>query len=326
MKISQIKKKYFNFLNIGTNYSYKKIKCEICGSKKSTVIQEKISWGNEKFGNLPIVCCDYCGFLFQNPRFEKKFYKKFYREYYRKKIYSDKIPSKSFLQDQLNRGINIHKYLLKNYKIPKKGKFLDVGCSTGLMMKPFLKNGWDCYGNDPDEPYVKFGQDKLKLPIEYIDAEEMNYKKNFFDLILIAGSLEHCFDPNVVMEKCSQFAKKNSLLILEARGEPRSVSKYYFNHNHHRYFSLNSLELIMIKYGWEPIETTMYPISGPTREGGIWCIGRFKKKTLNKKFLELIKKGKKETFKTIVSKFNYYNYLNKDLNPFRGDYRNYKKK
>ena len=120
--------------------------------------------------------------------------------------------------------------------------------------------------------------------------------------------------------------KKNSLLVLEARGEPRSISKYYFNHNHHRYFSLNSLELIMIKYGWEPLETTMFPISGPTREGGIWCIGKFKKKIPNKKFLELIKLGKRETIKSMISKLKYYDKINEDINPFRGDYRNKKKK
>ena len=60
--------------------------------------------------------------------------------------------------------------------------------------------------------------------------------------------------------------------------------KAYFNHNHHRYFTLNSLELIMIKHGWKPFLSTMYPISGPTREGGIWCLGKFEEKVFPKIF------------------------------------------
>ena len=36
----------------------------------------------------------------------------------------------------------------------------------------------------------------------------------------------------------------DSLIVLEGRGYPRSTAKYYFNHNHHRYFSINSFELI----------------------------------------------------------------------------------
>ena len=31
----------------------------------------------------------------------------------------------------------------------------------------------------------------------------------------------------------------------------------------------------MIKHGWMPILTTSYPITGPTRKGGIYCIGRY---------------------------------------------------
>ncbi len=313
-------KKYLNYLGIKKNYKYKKIKCEICGSHKNKIIQEKISWNNNKFGILPVCCCLNCGFLFQNPRFEKIFYEKFYSEYYRKKIYKNIVPSKAFLKDQEKRGVNIYNFLRKNTKI-KKGTVLDVGCSVGMMFKPFLKRGWTCIGNDPDYYYVEHGK-KLNLPVEYLQAEDMKLKKKSVDLIIIAGSLEHCYDPNKVMHLCSQAAKKNSIIVLEARGEPRSTSKVYFNHNHHRYFTLNSLELIMMKYGWEPFLTTMYPISGPTREGGIWCLGSFKGKKNLKNFNKIIKNGKRETYETLKFKLKYYDIINKKLNPHRGDYRN----
>lgn len=321
MRKEKIKKNYLKYLGIKKKYLYKYINCEICSSKNLKVLRTKISWNNNKFGILPVCCCLNCGFIFQNPRFEEKFYKNFYSDYYRKKIYTSKIPSKSFLIDQKKRGQNIFDYLNINYDIPKKGNFLDVGCSVGLMLLPFLEIGWKCFGNDPDIHYVNYGKEKYKLPIEYLSAEKMKFPKNYFDVILIAGSLEHCFNPNIIMDKCSKFAKKNSLLILEARGEPRSTSKHYFNHNHHRYFSLNSLELMMIKHGWKPLETTMFPISGPTREGGIWCIGEFHGKKVSKNFKFLIKNGKRESFKSIKSKFNYYDLINKNINPNRGDYR-----
>ena len=47
--------------------------CEICGSSKTLLIQERISWNNNMFGVLPVHCCSDCGFLFQNPRFSKNF-------------------------------------------------------------------------------------------------------------------------------------------------------------------------------------------------------------------------------------------------------------
>ena len=45
--------------------------------------------------------------------------------------------------------------------------------------------------------------------------------------------------------------------------------------NHlHIYFFENTLQLIMVKYGFEPFLTTKYPITGPTRENTIFCLGR----------------------------------------------------
>ena len=66
--------------------------------------------------------------------------------------------------------------------------------------------------------------EKLNLPVEYMKENEN--QDNSVDLIIIAGPLEHCYDPNKVMSLCAK-AKKNSIIILEARGEPRSVSSLF---------------------------------------------------------------------------------------------------
>ena len=311
--------KYLNFLGIKENFVFKPVNCEICNSNKNEIIKNIISWNNNKFGHHPVAVCKNCGFVFQKFRSNKKFYRKFYEEYYRKKIDNSLYPSEEFLKDQKTRGEKIFRYIKSI--LPKKGSVLDVGSSVGLMLLPYKRKGWKIYGNDPDEKYVEFGKKKFNLPIECIQSEEMKLKKNSLDLIIIAGSLEHCYDPNKVLRICANAAKKNSILVLEGRGEPRATSKYYFNHNHHRYFSLNTLELMMIKYGWKPLITTLYPISGPTREGGTWSIGKFSTKLTKKKFQELITNGKKESSISIKEKYRYYDLINKKKNPKRGDYR-----
>ena len=110
-----------------------------------------------------------------------------------------------------------------------------------------------------------------------LDAEEniKELEKLNPDLIIIMGSLEHCYNPNLVLKKCADFSKKDSILILECRGDPRGKIKDFFNHNHHRYFNGNTQELIMIKHGWEPFLTTQNPICGPTRQGGYFTFGRY---------------------------------------------------
>lgn len=298
---------YFQ-MNHFKNEKPNSINCEICGSNKSKLIREKISLGKDKFGFFPIHCCLNCGFIFQKHRFSKKFYNHYYKKVYRDfTLNSKKDPPQKYLQDQLSRGKKIYKFI-KKY-LPKKGNMVDVGSSVGLMMKPFLDKKWNCYGCDPVESYVKYGSEKYNLPVEHMQSEDIKLRKSSVDLFLIMGSLEHVYDVNIVMKKVALAAKKESILVLEARGDPLNDTKKFFNMNHHRYFLNNTLELIMIKYGFEPFLTTKYPISGPTRPGTIFCLGRYKGKKIAKNFKSLIKNGKRETFDDIFYKLKYYDYL-----------------
>ena len=284
------------------------VKCAVCGSNKSKSIREKISWGKGKFGIFPIHCCTICGFIFQKKRFSNKFYNHYYSKVYREiTLGNHKNPPKKYIQDQLYRGKKIYKFI-KKY-LPKKGKMVDIGSSVGLMMKPFLDNKWNCFGCDPIESYVNYGSKKYNLPVECIQSEDIKLKKSSIDLFLIMGSLEHVVDVNIVLKKVALAAKKESVLVLEARGDPLGNTKNFFNLNHHRYFLHNTLELIMIKYGFEPFLTTKYPISGESRPGTIFCLGRFKGKKISKNFKSIIKNGKRENFSDIFYKLKYYDYL-----------------
>jgi 2-polyprenyl-3-methyl-5-hydroxy-6-metoxy-1,4-benzoquinol methylase len=302
-------KKYLKYLKFKKLYKPKLKACEICGSKKTKLLRRKISWNNNRFGVLPVHCCTNCGFLFQNPRFSKEFYFNYYKKTYRDITLKTQIPPKIYLKDQKNRGEKLYKFLKP--MLPKKGSMLDVGSSVGLMMKPFLNNKWKCQGNDPIKAYAEWGKEKYKLPVEWMQSEDMKVKKNSLDLIIIMGSIEHVVDLNRVMRKCQNGIKKNGILVLESRGDPLGNTKGFFNQSHHRYFFENTLQLIMIKYGWEPFISTKYPITGPTRENTIFVLGRYKGSKISKNFKKLIAAGKRETFEDIVYKLKYHDYLAK---------------
>mgnify|MGYP001318332048 CR=1 FL=1 len=292
----EIKKAFFKKLGIKNKYSLKEINCDICGHEKKKDILKKISLSKNKFINFPYSMCLKCGHLFQRYQFEKKFYKNFYLKNYRNITHNSLKPDPSFFQDQINRGKILYENL--KYFLPSSGKMLDVGCSAGGTMIPFAKNKWKCFGNDPDKNYVEYGKSK-NLNIDYLSSENMNFKKNFFDLIIILGSLEHCYDINKVISKCSKFSKKKSIIVLEGRGRPKSEAKKFFNFNHHRIFTHNSFELLLLKHGWIPLFSTFKNLSGPTRPNTIFTVG-IKIDKLNKKiFQNIIKSGKKDFFSSI---------------------------
>ena len=296
-------KDYLKNIRMEGEYFAKDIECEICNCSSNTTIGNIINIGKNSYGKLPVVACNACGFLFQSSRFDKRFYQDYYANHYRNVIFGTPNPSQEFISDQIKRGKFLYNFL-ENYFSLKKGSILDVGSSVGGMMKAFIDKGWDALGTDPDIGFVRYGKEKLGLPVVSVEAESMQLQSEKYDLIIIMGSLEHVYDPNKTLELCRAASRPGALLMLEGRGHPQSDSKNYFNHNHHRYFSLNSIQLMMMKHGWQPLETTDEPVCGPTRPGGIYCLGKLSQKPSFDNFLEIIDSGKREYPNEIKRKFD----------------------
>ena len=79
-------KEYLNYIGAEGNYTSEMIRCEVCSEEQHTMVREVVSIGIDVFGKLPVVSCNTCGFLFQNPRFNKEFYEDFYSLYYRQRL------------------------------------------------------------------------------------------------------------------------------------------------------------------------------------------------------------------------------------------------
>jgi SAM-dependent methyltransferase len=237
-------REYLRHLGISGDYAYEMVPCELCGGTDFRVVRDEISIGRGEYGILPVQVCEGCGFLMQNPRFEREFYRQFYRSYYRLVIKQSTLPSKDFIDDQIQRGRNLLSSCREHLGDP--GRMLDVGCSAGGMLLPFREEGWDVYGMDPDTDYVKYGQEELGLSIDYMDGEDMDLNGREFDFIIIMGSLEHVRDPNTILEHCRRACSPASILLMEGRFRPLGHSRDYFNHNHHRYLRKRSLEKLEV--------------------------------------------------------------------------------
>ena len=63
-------------------------------------------------------------------------------------------------------------------------------------------------------------------------------------------------------------------MFIEGRALLGGVALGTFSHTHRRYLTLRSIGLLMRKHGWEPILSTDEPLTGPTRPGGVYVLGR----------------------------------------------------
>lgn len=315
--MEQYLKDYLEHLEMKGRYTAQDVPCEVCGSRENTVIRDVISIGRDAFGKLPVIACNRCGYLYQSPRFNRKFYDDYYTKHYRNVVKGNPEPDGEFIDDQKKRGELLYQ-AVKGY-LSGPGAVLDVGCSVGTMLIPFMEAGWEAYGTDPDEGFVEHGRKKLGLPVEAMSAEDMKLEEGKYDFIMILGSLEHVYDPNQVLAICRRASAPGGYLLLEGRGNPQGESKVYFNHNHHRYLTFNSMELMMIKHGWAPVFSTDEPICGPTRPGGIYCMGRVSDIPGTTRLLDIISAGKKETPEEVLEKFDKLDEeSNRPVNPLGG--------
>lgn len=258
-----LKSNYFKNINEKNIYSQKLNNCELCGSKNFITLQAVGRIGKPlDYGKLNVVICKVCSHKFTNPRYEDSFYKRYYRSNYRKIAFGDLEPSSEYQKFQILRGKSVCNYFTKKIKL-KKGVMLDHGCASGLTMIPWIKKKWDAIGIDPHKPSVKLGKRKYKLNIKNAFGEKLPFKNNKFDVILSLGSLEHSYDLKKSMNEIKRTLNINGYLVIRWRSDNLIGSPLeYYNHNHYRFFTKNTWNLILKHYGFSSISHINKDIEG----------------------------------------------------------------
>lgn len=112
---------------------------------------------------------------------------------------------------------------------PIKGSALEIGCGNGVV-RHFLNRDVEYWGTDPDKdwilhPLFSFAQDIfpcLKEPFPFIQGvgENLPFKDEAFDNVIITATLDHVNSPSLVFEESYRVLKnKGQMLLAVAIGE-----------------------------------------------------------------------------------------------------------
>lgn len=301
------------------------IPCELCGEKEFDKILDHTDGGDFTLVPVPVSRCKNCGYIFQNPRPSSEFYDDFYNKLYstirlrssshrkgdpnnsggNQELNNDGTSSDFGFNNAIQRANSLHSYLISRNMIrPQfKGSIFDMGCGSGGFIKYFRDIGWSGLGNDPDTQAIASAKARGVNNLIHANSEDLNLPNNTYDLIVIIGSLEHCRDPNKVLEICYKSLKVGGIIVNEGRYYPVSYSYRWFNANHQRFLEHSSSVGMMLKHGFDLIESTIYPVCGLStgRNGGGWVFARKQqseyKKRDNDSFIKEMKKQK--AYKTL---------------------------
>jgi 2-polyprenyl-3-methyl-5-hydroxy-6-metoxy-1,4-benzoquinol methylase len=238
-------------------YRFEEIPCCICDGYNFAPLAEKDRYGLY----APVVICKTCGLVQTNPRMDEKSYNLFYNSEYRKLYLGKKIPDEEYFSGQYGRGRNIYKFLQRNGVLNKREQamnVLEVGCSTGGILKYFRDKGCSVRGIDLGEEYLEYGRRTHDLHLSVGTVLDTHFGATF-DLVIYNHVLEHTLDPNSELKKVHDILSETGILYICVPGVKNLKYSYQSDflrllQNAHTYhFSQTTLRNLLRKNGFEMI-------------------------------------------------------------------------
>ena len=126
----------------------------------------------------------------------------------------------------------------KNVTLPQSstGRFLDVGCGEGYVLKHFNNLGWEIKGldfsthglqvNNPElEPFIIQG-DVYKV------LKELKEGGSKFDVIFLGNILEHVLDAIILLDLLNGLLDDDALLVITVPNDYSDLQEYLIKNNY----------------------------------------------------------------------------------------------
>jgi 2-polyprenyl-3-methyl-5-hydroxy-6-metoxy-1,4-benzoquinol methylase len=205
---------------IAMELNLKEIDCPVCDSSNYTILFRDKN-RRELFDiETNTVKCKSCGMVYLNPIPDIGQFHAFYE-----KIYTNgyKNAGKSRLEMMLHNiyykldvKSNYFDYDRQIYTRSGFGKkIIDIGCSDGMKLKPFVEKGYEVYGVDVNPKAI--GDAKSNIPEgKFIcgTIEQANLPKNFFDYVRVDNVFEHIAEPKKFLLTIKGLLKSDGKLVI----------------------------------------------------------------------------------------------------------------
>lgn len=233
----------------------------LCGSRDVLKIA-----AIDRFGlDFSSYICKKCGLIFTSPYICDKSLPLYYNKFYHPLHFGTTEP----IEDLYSKGQGGKIFsLAKAYLTSNNIKIFEMGagCGTNLIEFANVARNYsinvDCYGNEYNEDYVKYGNKKgLKLVSDSIE-EYANKTKNNFDVIILSHVFEHFTDPFNTLKYLKKISHADTILYIEVPGVLDLKTRYvydcdflkYLTHAHTFNFSSSSLNTTLNQCGFELVQ------------------------------------------------------------------------
>lgn len=185
------------------------VNCDLCGSHDARVLFRK--------GDTDFLQCRQCGLEWVHPLPDMDKMRQLYsspRYYATDNIsqygYSDYMRNKHLYVNLFNQRLDEIMYYFNG----RRGRLLDVGCATGVLLDLARLRGWQVQGVDISAYSTGIAREYYRLNVYTGELAEAAYPDKDFDVIVIDDVIEHVISPTALVQECHRILKTGGLLTI----------------------------------------------------------------------------------------------------------------
>ncbi len=237
------------------------VRCNLCDHDDYDIYLIREDLNTFLPGEFQLVSCRNCGLVYQNPSPTINSFNTIYPIDYDQS--TESIFRDTSRISRFSRLYGLRKQSKAIIRHKKKGRLLDVGCSTGNFLEIMnTLSGWELHGIEPNPHASEYARNQLGLNVITGLLDDVEYPEEHFDVITLWHVLEHLNDPSKTLQRLQKLLKPDGLLVITTPNldsfDARIFGKYWIGYElprHYYVFSLESLDDILRQAGFKLLET-----------------------------------------------------------------------
>jgi len=259
--------------------------CKVCAGRNFRVLGSR---GGEAHRDgagekTRIVKCRACGLIFPNPMPYPSGADLRYMDV--ADYFEDVMAVESEQQRQLGNTLARE----AERRLGGRGRFLDVGCGRGEVVRAAQERGWEAEGCDLSAEFVRYAREMNGVRAHAATLEQMRYPEASFDAVTLVEVIEHLYEPAATVRELSRIVRPGGVVYMSTPNEEsvyQSLGNLYYkvrgrdwvvnlcptwNLYHIHGFSPRSLRYLLEGNGFEVEEVVVYPGKFAVPRGlGFW--------------------------------------------------------
>jgi len=123
------------------------------------------------------------------------------------------------------------------YRLPP-ARVLELGSGPGAFVALLQKAGYEASGLELDEWIVNYSRQTFGIKVYQGPIETQTIQPASLDIIVLMDVLEHLYDPQATLEKCTSLLKPDGILVMQTPLLPNSKTYHELLKEHHPFLRM----------------------------------------------------------------------------------------